>query len=139
MTNDKSLKSYFNLFSNWILVWTILYFFDLFNIPSPFYFIVIAIIMNVIFSLRILYSNKKIIHFLIFWLVVSIVKVIPAYIMGVPNNFDGIYFGIGIFLVYCFYITYNLGYKKLLEIVFSKKLKYGPGVQSVINYFNIKK
>mgnify|MGYP001373307218 CR=1 FL=1 len=137
MTNDKFFRNYFNIFSNWILIWTILYFSNLVNVPSPFYSIVIAIVMNIIFSLRILYFNKNIIHFIIFWVVVSTAKVIPAYIIGLPNNYDGLLFGIGLFLVYSFYIIYNLGWRKLIEIVFSTKLKYGPGVQSVINYLNI--
>ena len=136
LTNDNSLRSYFNLFSNWLLVWTIIYFLNIFPIPSPFYVIVIAIFFNIIFSLRLLYNDDKVIRFVILWILIIIAKVIPAYIMGVPKNYNGIYFGLGLFIIYCLYIIYCLGYDAILEILLSKKLEYGPGVKTVLDLFN---
>ena len=132
-----SIYKFSIIFSNWILVWTVLYFLNLFPIPSPFYIIVIAIIHNIIFSLKLLYNDKKYVNFIIFWVLIFIIKVIPAYIMGIPNNYDGVYFGLVLFVIYLFYVNYFLEYKKVLEILFFKKLKYGPGVYSIINFFNL--
>ena len=132
-----SIYKFSIIFSNWILVWTVLYFLNLFPIPSPFYIIVIAIIHNIIFSLKLLYNDKKYVNFIIFWVLIFIIKVIPAYIMGIPNNYDGVYFGLVLFVIYLFYVNYFLEYKKVLEILFFKKLKYGPGVNSIINFFNL--
>ena len=97
------------IFSNWILIWSIIYYFEIIKIPSPFYFIIIAIILNFVESIYLLHNGLKLSHLLIFWTIIFITKIYPAYLIGKPKNLDGLYFGLVLFIIYVCYATTKHG------------------------------
>ena len=131
----------FCLFSYWILIWTIIYFFNILPLPSPFYFLIIAIILNIFNGFYLLYKNKNISHNLIYWLLITVMKIIPAYLIrNRKKSINDIYFGIVLFLLYLMYSLYNYKYceiDKLLSGDYFKNPKYGPATNKIIKFFNL--
>ena len=113
------------IFSNWILLWTILYAIDIKNVPSPFYFLITGIIVNLIFAIYLIYCGTELIYIFAFLVSVSIFKLFPALIIKKPNNYDGIYFGIFLLMAYTLYFLYKFKLKGIIEII-----KSNPGLSS---------
>ena len=122
------------IFSNWILVWSIIYIFKIIDVPSPFYSIILALIYNAYSSFSILYNNGKLKDFIIFWILVFITKIYPAYLIGKPKNSNGLYFGISLFIIYLLYAVYTMGVKDLKCMIRENHTKYGPGTTCIIKF-----
>ena len=118
------------IFSNWILLCAI----DIKNVPSPFYFLITGIIVNLIFAIYLIYCGTELIYIFAFLISVSIFKLFPALIIKKPNNYDGIYFGIFLLTAYALYFLYKFKLKGIIEII-----KSNPGLSStsvsIGNYF----
>jgi hypothetical protein len=124
------------IFSNWILIWSIIYFFKIIKIPTPFYFIIIAIILNFVESIYYLLRNGlKLSHLLIFWTIIFITKIYPAYLIGKPKNLDGLYFGLVLFIIYVCYATTKHGIQFFPKFIEKTKKGFGPITSSVIKTF----
>ena len=105
------------IFSNWILLWTILYAIDIKHVPSPYYFLIAAIIVNLIFCIYLFYCGTELIYLFAFLISISIFKLFPLVIIKKPNNRDGIYFGIFLLTAYALYFLYKFKLKGVIEII----------------------
>ena len=130
------------VFSFWILWWTIIYYFNIFPLlPSPYYFILIAIIYNLYQGFYLLYKTKHILHFTIFILFITVTKIIPAYLIrNRKKSINDIYFGIVLSLIYLMYCCYN--YKnsnmdRLFSGDYFKNPSYGPLTKKIFKFFNL--
>lgn len=123
------------VFSYWVLIWTIIYYFKLIDVPSPFYIIVIAVIGNLIMTMINIYKGANLSRILILWGLILVTKIYPAYLFGIPKNFDGLYFGFGLFIIYVFYINIAYGTSKLKNLIKDMtNEKYGPITMSCIKF-----
>lgn len=129
------------VFSFWILWWTIIYYFNILPLPSPYYFILLAIFYNVYQGFYLLYKTKSISHFIIFSLIITVTKIIPAYLIrNRKKSINDIYFGIVLSIVFFMYCFYN--YKRSnMDIIFSgdyfKNPTYGPLTKKLVKFFNL--
>ena len=127
------------VFSYWILWWTIIYYFNILPLPSPYYFLLMAIFFNVFNGFYLLYKTKNISHNLVYWGIITVTKIIPAYIIrNKKKSINDIYFGSVLFLAYLLYCIQNYNYcniDKLLDGNYFKNTSYGPLTKKVINFF----
>ena len=95
------------VFSNWILVWFILYYFKLISF-SPKFAITIGLLENIIKIILMLLWGKSIKSTILFIIIVIIIKILPFYYLRNESyNLKDIYFTFGLFLVYNIWLYIN--------------------------------
>lgn len=129
------------IFSFWILLWTVIYYFNILPLPSPYYYILLAIFINVFQGFYLLYKTKNISHFIIYWVFIAITKIIPAYLIrNRKKSINDIYFGIVLFIIYLMYCFYNYKYCNIDKIFsgdYFKNPSYGPLTKKIFKFFNL--
>ncbi len=120
------------IFSEWILILALLYYFNL--IPyNPIYLVYLALIINTLLFVYILYLNynnkikKEVVYKMM--LVIFIEKLIPLYLIyNKPINHDDLYFSIFIIILYVIFM--ELMNKNFIEL-------YQYISESIINNKNV--
>ena len=100
-------KIYF-IFSYWIFIWYLLYYFKIINIYNPKFAIIIGIIENSIIIILMLYYRTKIKLVLLFIIMMIILKIIPLYtIRNDKINYKDIFFTFILFIIYLLIMYLN--------------------------------
>ena len=100
-------KIYF-IFSYWIFIWYLLYYFKIINIYNPKFAIIIGIIENSIIIILMLYYRTKIKLVLLFIIMMIILKIIPLYtIWNDKINYKDIFFTFILFIIYLLIMYLN--------------------------------
>jgi len=96
------------IFSYWIFVWYLLYFFGFFKLYNPKFAIILGITENLFILFLMFYYNTKYHLILLFIIVVTIQKIIPVYIIWNDkiHNKDIIATFI-LFIIYLFWCRIN--------------------------------
>lgn len=126
------------VFSYWILVWTIIYYFNILPLPSPYYFLILAIIFNVFNGFYLLYKTKNISHNLIYWGIITVTKIIPAYVIrNNKKSINDIYFGSLLFIAYLLYNYNYCNIDKILDGNYFKNPSYGKLMKEIFTFFKL--
>ena len=95
------------VFSNWILLWFILYYFKLISF-SPKFAILMGILENTIMLISLLIWGKSIKSIIIFIIINVIIKILPFYYLRNESYIlTDIYFTFGLFFVYNIWLYIN--------------------------------
>lgn len=102
------MEHIFYIFSYWIFLWYLLYFFGIMNVYNPKFAIIIGLFENlVILSLMVFYNTKYKLIFL-FIIMMIILKIIPIYsIRNTKIYYQDIMATIFLFLVYLLFMFFN--------------------------------
>jgi hypothetical protein len=126
------------VFSHWILVWTIIYYFNILPLPSPYYFLILAIIFNVFNGFYLLYKTKNISHNLIYWGIITVTKIIPAYVIrNNKKSINDIYFGSLLFIAYLLYNYNYCNIDKILDGNYFKNPSYGKLMKEIFTFLKL--
>jgi hypothetical protein len=94
------------IFSNWILLWFILYIFK-FTTYSPKFILLVGILENIIMEI-ILIIHKKFKTFILFLIIITLTKIIPFYyIRNSLLRKKDVYFTVALFIVYLIWLHMN--------------------------------
>jgi len=104
------------LFSYWLLIWFVLYYFKV--IPyNPKWFFIIAMIYVFIVIIIMTYKQMDTLKIFVFLMIGIITKAIPFYLIrNDPTNLNDIIFGIVVFLIYYMWVSYRIGSNKFIKI-----------------------
>uniref|UniRef100_A0A6C0CLK1 Uncharacterized protein n=1 Tax=viral metagenome TaxID=1070528 RepID=A0A6C0CLK1_9ZZZZ len=126
------------VFSHWIFLWTIVYYFNILPLPSPYYFLILAIIYNVFHGFYLLYKTKNISHNLIYWGIITVTKIIPAYVIrNNKKSINDIYFGCLLFIAYLLYYYNYCNVDKILNGNYFKNPSYGKLMKEIFTFFKL--
>jgi hypothetical protein len=127
------------LFSYWIFVWYLLYFFRKTNY-NPKFILICGIIENIILLFFMIYYKTKTIVILLFIFGMFIIKIIPTYIIW-NTNIKGkdILFTFTLFFIYLIWLYINNKslyylYNDTKQVVLNKK--YFPSTELLLKIYN---
>ena len=122
------------LFSNWIFIWFFIFYYKIYDVPSPLYLFLIGIIVNLINASRRFYNNKNIIELLSFLIVITLFKGVPAYLIKDTGNEFDLRFTIYILITYTVYMFYTYGSSCFYDLWKFSGTKTGPLSKKVQDY-----
>ena len=101
----------FELFTEWIFIWFLFYYFK-FTSYNPLFILILAFIITSIVHIYIIFnSNTKLYHAIKFGVFNIILKVIPILLISHTTiYFKDIYFSFIIFIIYLIYMNFNVIY-----------------------------
>ena len=101
----------FELFTEWIFIWFLFYYFKLTSY-NPLFILILAFIITSIVHIYIIFnSNTKLYHAIKFGVFNIILKVIPILLISHTTiYFKDIYFSFIIFIIYLIYMNFNVIY-----------------------------
>ena len=104
------------LFSYWLFLWFLLYYFHIISYSPKWMFILAMIYISIIIIIMI-YKRLSSIKIFIFFILAIIFKVIPFYLIRNDSiKFKDIIFGILLFLIYFIWVYYRKGKHKFIKI-----------------------
>ena len=91
-------------FTSWLVIWFLLYYFNLIKI-NPKIALLVAIIVNILIILAMIYNNVKILNVICSIVILIITKIIPYYLIkNDKSEKNDIYALIIIFIIYLLYV-----------------------------------
>ena len=91
-------------FTSWLVIWFLLYYFNLIKI-NPKIALLVAIIVNILIILAMVYNNVKILNIICSIVILIITKIIPYYLIkNDKSEKNDIYALIIIFIIYLLYV-----------------------------------
>lgn len=104
------------LFSYWLVLWFVLYYFHIISY-SPKWMLILAMIYISIIIIIMIYKRLSSIKIFIFFVLAIIFKVIPFYLIRNDSiKIKDIIFGILLFLIYFLWVCYRKGTHKFIQI-----------------------
>jgi hypothetical protein len=104
------------LFSYWLVLWFVLYYFHIISYSPKLMFILAMIYISIIIIIMI-YRRLSTIKIFIFFMLAIIFKVIPFYLIRNDSiKFKDIVFGFLLFLIYFLWVWYRKGKNKFIQI-----------------------
>lgn len=94
-------------FSYWIFAWYLLYICKIIKY-NPLYFLIIALIIDIIYLLVLIYYKNSLLYIFLFIFINFFIKVLPIWILkNTRVNYDDIITGIILFFIYIGWLYYN--------------------------------
>lgn len=119
------------LFSYWLLIWFILYYFKFIQY-NPKWLFIISIIYISIVIITMISKHKNLSKVFIFFIIGIIFKVIPLYLIrNTVTTYKDIIFGIILFLVYFLWVSYRRGVNKVLQIYTVDVFKFKTPIMNI--------
>lgn len=104
------------LFSYWLFLWFLMYYFHVIHYNPKWMFILAMIYISIIIIIMI-YKNLSTIKIFIFFMLAIIFKVIPFYLIRNDSmKLKDIIFGIVLFFIYYLWVCYRKGNNKFIKI-----------------------
>ena len=95
------------VFSYWIYVWFVIYYFHLTNY-NPKFALILGLIDNIIMLILMIFFGSEIKTIILFIIINVLIKVVPIYYLKYKIiKLKDIYFTIGLFLVFIIWLHYN--------------------------------
>ena len=125
-------------FSYWIFAWYLLYICKIIKY-NPLYFLIIALIIDIIYLLVLIYYKNSPLYIFLFIFINFFIKVIPIWILkNTRVNYDDIITGIILFFIYIGWLYYNnklnTNYFKKLFISIKNNTPTSPILYAVKQY-----
>jgi hypothetical protein len=128
----------FELYSHWIFLWFLLYYFKIIS-ANPTYFLIIAFIIILFGFFILIFLKASFINLFTFLLYNIFIKLIPILLISnFTYNLYHILFGCYIYILYLLYMIFSKKnpfdyYKKLIEIFHKSKEGYKIFINLIIN------
>lgn len=128
----------FELYSHWIFLWFLLYYFKIIS-ANPTYFLIIAFIIILFGFFILIFLKASFINLFTFLLYNIFIKLIPILLISnFTYNLYHIIFGCYIYILYLLYMIFSKKnpfdyYKKLIEIFHKSKEGYKIFINLIIN------
>ena len=120
-------------FSYWIFAWYLLYIYKIIKY-NPLFFLIIALIENVIYLLLLIYYKNSFIYILLFILINFFIKVIPVWTLYKTTiKMIDIGAGILLFFIYACWLLYNNKLNQYYFIHLLNSIKKGTPVSPILS------
>lgn len=120
------------LFSYWLLIWFVLYYFKI-VLYNPKWVFIIAMIYILIAIIIMIYNKSPPFKIFIFFMIGIISKAFPFYLIrNDPTNMRDIIFGVIVFLVYYLWVYYKRGPNKFIEIYTVDVFKFKTPIMNIL-------
>jgi len=113
-------------FSLYIILWSLLYYLGLISY-NPLFWLYIAILAIIIMEIYLIYYGTKIKLIIYTFIVMIMPKIIMIILIDKNNVLNGFYFGIILFIIYLYFINYDLYdiyYTQTTEKILNETFKF---------------
>lgn len=122
-------------YSNWLLIWSILYYFKIFSIPPLYHFIIISLIFSIILYFKYNINNINI------FIIIIIIHILPLFLINFNRNMinNPYYLNkdiviINILLPIIYVIFMKINNKNIKEFYKKSYLIFNKGIIEFIKY-----
>ena len=120
------------LFSYWLVIWFILYYFNII-IYNPKWLFIIAIVYIFIVIVLMIKKNLSPTKIFVFFILGIIFKGLPLYLIrNKVTTYKDIIFGIVVFLLYFVWISYRKGVNKFVEIYTVDVFRFKTPIMNIL-------